>query len=81
MKTKDQLIDELLDLAFAEDIGDGDCTTLCHMTNNKYRHALTLCHTKKGRGNFPYLTDTSRSRIDIFAKHGLNRVNDHNLWF
>ena len=28
MKTKDQLIDELLDLAFAEDIGDGDCTTL-----------------------------------------------------
>ena len=29
MKTKDELIDELLDLAFAEDIGDGDCTTLC----------------------------------------------------
>ena len=29
MKTKDQLIDELLDLAFAEDIGDGDHTTLC----------------------------------------------------
>ena len=28
MKTKDQLIDELLDLAFAEDIGDGDHTTL-----------------------------------------------------
>ena len=29
MKTKDELIDELLDLAFAEDIGDGDHTTLC----------------------------------------------------
>lgn len=29
MKTKDELIDELLDLAFAEDIGDGDLTTLC----------------------------------------------------
>ncbi len=29
MKTKDELIDDLLDLAFAEDIGDGDCTTLC----------------------------------------------------
>lgn len=28
MKTKDQLIDELLDLAFAEDVGDGDATTL-----------------------------------------------------
>ncbi|MDE6542379.1 MAG: carboxylating nicotinate-nucleotide diphosphorylase [Muribaculaceae bacterium] len=28
MKTRDQLIDELLDLAFAEDIGDGDHTTL-----------------------------------------------------
>lgn len=29
MKTKDELIEELLDLAFAEDIGDGDHTTLC----------------------------------------------------
>ena len=28
MKTKEQLIDELLDLAFAEDLGDGDHTTL-----------------------------------------------------
>lgn len=28
MKTKEQLIDELLDLAFAEDVGDGDHTTL-----------------------------------------------------
>ena len=29
MKTKEELIDGLLDLAFAEDIGDGDHTTLC----------------------------------------------------
>ena len=29
MKTTDELIDDLLDLAFAEDIGDGDHTTLC----------------------------------------------------
>ena len=29
MKTKDELINALLDLAFAEDIGDGDHTTLC----------------------------------------------------
>ena len=29
MKTKEQLIDDLIDLAFAEDIGDGDHTTLC----------------------------------------------------
>ncbi len=29
MKTKEELIDELIDLAFAEDIGDGDATTLC----------------------------------------------------
>lgn len=29
MKTKEQLIDELIDLAFAGDIGDGDHTTLC----------------------------------------------------
>ena len=29
MKSRDELIDELLELAFAEDIGDGDHTTLC----------------------------------------------------
>lgn len=29
MKSKDELIDELLDLSFAEDIGDGDASTLC----------------------------------------------------
>ena len=29
MKTREQLIDWLIDLAFAEDIGDGDATTLC----------------------------------------------------
>ena len=29
MKTKEQLIDELIDLAFAEEIGDGDHATLC----------------------------------------------------
>lgn len=29
MKSTDELIDELIDLAFAEDIGDGDHTTLC----------------------------------------------------
>lgn len=29
MLTNDELIDRLLDLAFAEDIGDGDATTLC----------------------------------------------------
>ena len=28
METKEKLIDQLLDLAFAEDIGDGDHTTL-----------------------------------------------------
>ena len=32
MKTKEELIDELIDLAFAEDIGDGDHTTLCCIT-------------------------------------------------
>lgn len=35
MKTKDELIDELLDLAFAEDIGDGDHTTLCCIPANE----------------------------------------------
>ena len=29
MQTKEELVDRLIDLAFAEDIGDGDHTTLC----------------------------------------------------
>ena len=34
MFTEEELIDKLLDLAFAEDIGDGDCTTLCCIPEN-----------------------------------------------
>ena len=34
MKTKDELIDDLLDLAFAEDLGDGDHTTLSTIPEN-----------------------------------------------
>lgn len=35
MKTKDQLIDDLLTLAFAEDVGDGDHTTLSTIPANE----------------------------------------------
>ena len=34
IKTKDELIDDLLDLAFAEDLGDGDHTTLSTIPEN-----------------------------------------------
>lgn len=34
MKTKEELIDQLLDLSFAEDIGDGDHTTLSTIPAN-----------------------------------------------
>ena len=36
MKTNDQLIDDLIDLAFAEDIGDGDHTTLSTIPASEY---------------------------------------------
>ncbi len=36
MKTKDQLIEDLIDLAFAEDIGDGDHTTLSTIPASEY---------------------------------------------
>lgn len=35
MKTKDELIDDLLTLAFAEDVGDGDHTTLSTIPDNE----------------------------------------------
>ncbi len=35
MKSKDELIDDLLDLAFAEDVGDGDHTTLSTIPENE----------------------------------------------
>lgn len=35
MKSADQLIDELITLAFAEDIGDGDHTTLCCISSTE----------------------------------------------
>ena len=34
MKSKDELIDDLLTLAFAEDVGDGDHTTLSTIPAN-----------------------------------------------
>jgi len=34
IKTTDELIDELIDIAFAEDIGDGDHTTFCCIPSN-----------------------------------------------
>ena len=34
MYTVDQLNDKLIDLAFSEDIGDGDHTTLCCIPEN-----------------------------------------------
>lgn len=42
MKTKDELIDELLDLAFAEDIGDGDHTTLSTIPADAVGRSLLL---------------------------------------
>lgn len=36
MKSKDQMIDELLELAFAEDIGDGDHTTLSTIPEDSF---------------------------------------------
>ena len=35
MKSYDELIDDLLELSFAEDIGDGDHTTLCCIPENE----------------------------------------------
>ena len=35
MKSENELIEDLLDLAFAEDIGDGDHTTLCCIPADK----------------------------------------------
>lgn len=35
MKSRDELIDDLLDLAFAEDVGDGDHTTLSTIPENE----------------------------------------------
>lgn len=43
MKTKDQLIDELLDLAFAEDLGDGDHTTLSTIPAEAMGRSRLLC--------------------------------------
>lgn len=46
MKTKDELIDALLDLAFAEDIGDGDHTTLSTIPADAMGHSKLLIKEK-----------------------------------
>lgn len=42
IKNTDQLIDALLDLAFAEDIGDGDHTTLCSIPDDEMGQSRLL---------------------------------------
>ncbi|MBR5696887.1 MAG: carboxylating nicotinate-nucleotide diphosphorylase [Paludibacteraceae bacterium] len=42
MKTENELIEDLLDLAFAEDIGDGDHTTLCCIPESQKGKAQLL---------------------------------------
>ena len=39
VKTEDELIDELIDLSFAEDIGDGDHTTFAAYQPTKWARA------------------------------------------
>lgn len=48
MKTKDQLIDDLIALAFAEDVGDGDHTTLSTIPADEMGKQQAHC---KGRGH------------------------------
>lgn len=43
MKTKDELIDDLLTLAFAEDVGDGDHTTLSTIPADAMGRSRLLC--------------------------------------
>lgn len=43
MKTKDELIDDLLTLAFAEDVGDGDHTTLSAIPAEAMGRSRLLC--------------------------------------
>ncbi len=46
MKTKDELIDALLDLAFAEDLGDGDHTTLSTIPSDAMGRSKLLIKEK-----------------------------------
>ena len=42
MLTTEQLVDRLIDLSFAEDIGDGDHTTLCCIPEDAMGKSLLL---------------------------------------
>lgn len=63
MKTNDQLIDDLIDLAFAEDIGDGDHTTLS-----------TIPADAIGKSRLIIKEDGVLSGVEI-AKKVLNKVD------
>lgn len=63
MKTKDELIDELLDLSFAEDLGDGDHTTLS-----------TIPADAMGRSRLIIKEDGILAGVDV-AEKVLHKVN------
>lgn len=64
MDTKDKLIDDLLNLAFAEDIGDGDHTTLS-----------TIPADEKGKSQLIIKEDGILAGVDMALKV-LNKVDD-----
>ena len=55
MNKEKELIDKLIDLAFAEDIGDGDHTTLCLLYTSLLLplFLLYMLYIKKAIGRFP----------------------------
>ena len=75
MKSADQLIDELITLAFAEDIGDGDHTTLCCIPSTEMgksrliiKESGVLAGVEMARPNFKqYYPDKP---MDIFICDG-----------
>ena len=85
MKTKDELIDALLDLAFAEDLGDGDHTTLSTIpADAKGRSRLII--KEKGilagvdiAGKVLHKVDPS-IRMDVFIQDGAE-VNPGDIAF
>ena len=75
MKSADQLIDELITLAFAEDIGDGDHTTLCCIPSTEMgksqliiKESGVLAGVEMARRIFKHFDPDTR--MDIFICDG-----------
>ena len=62
-----------------QNLRPGDAALLCYMADQDYRHPRFLGKAEQEGGSLLDLGNRARRRLHILRKHGLDRINDHQV--